>query len=169
MELHASVQAQENKSDNFSFFKLYITNEKNEVLLVKWHGEWEIAGTRYNDTLSLSAFIEQMAADMGVTITDFKLAGLFTQKRQGNNSPVLLHYYKANYKVGSLKVPEDCTDIKWFSYEEALGVIPYPMMIEIMKQITLNSGKVVGGAIETFKDVDGKVKYRLLEKFYLLN
>jgi len=34
----------QDKKDNYSFFKLYVTNEKDEVLLVKWDGQWEIAG-----------------------------------------------------------------------------------------------------------------------------
>jgi hypothetical protein len=54
------------KKDNYSFFKLYVTNDKDEVLLVKWDGQWEIAGSKYNESLSIKDFLNKMASDMGV-------------------------------------------------------------------------------------------------------
>lgn len=43
----------QDKVDNYSFFKLYVTNDKDEVLLVKWEGQWEIVGERYNESVTV--------------------------------------------------------------------------------------------------------------------
>jgi hypothetical protein len=70
---------------------------------------------------------------MGVKIIDPRLCGMFTQKWQGNNPLTIMHYYKAKYSGGDLKVPSDCTDIKWFSFDEAVKTIPYDVMTSMMK------------------------------------
>jgi hypothetical protein len=48
--------AQEQKTDTYSFVKLYVTDDKGDVLLVKWEGQWEIAGNRYNEPVSVRKF-----------------------------------------------------------------------------------------------------------------
>lgn len=164
-----SVYGQEQKTDNYSFVKLYVTNEKNQVLLVKWDGQWEIAGSRYNDPVSVRKFTSKIAGDMGITISDVKLCGLFTQKWQGNPNATIMHYYKARYIGGELKVPADCTDIKWFSFEEAMKVIPYPIMTSMMQQINKHPQKVIGAAFERYKDANNISQHRVLEDFYLMN
>jgi len=157
------------KKDNYSFFKLYVTNDKDEVLLVKWDGQWEIAGNRYNESYSINQFLNKIAADMGVKIVDPKLCGMFTQKWQGNNPPTIMQYYKAKYSGGALKVPSDCTEIKWFSFDEAIKTIPYEVMTSMMKQIKKNPGKIIGAAFERYKDASNATKYKTLEDFYIMN
>jgi hypothetical protein len=159
----------QDKKDNYSFFKLYVTNDKDEVLLVKWEGQWEIAGNKYNESLSIKEFLSKMAADIGITISDPKLVGMFTQKWQGSNPPTIMHYYKVKYSGGDLKVPSDCTDIKWFTFDDAIKIIPYPIMISMMKEIKKNPGKVVGAAFERFKDANNITQYKTIEEFYFLN
>ena len=112
----------QDKKDNYSFFKLYVTNEKGQVLLVKWEGQWEIAGGKYNESMSIREFLNKMATDMGIMIEEPKLCVIFTQKWQGNNPPTIMHYYKAKYSEGDLKVPSDCTDIKWFNFDDAIKI-----------------------------------------------
>jgi hypothetical protein len=163
-----SVSGQE-KKDNYSFFKLYVTNDKDEVLLVRWEGQWEIAGNRYNESLSIKEFLNKMAAEMGIKIADPKLCGMFTQKWQGNNSPTIMQYYKGRYSGGDLKIPPDCTDIQWFSFDEAIKAIPYEIMTAMMKQIKMNPGKVIGAAFEKYKDAGNATKHKTIEGFYIMN
>jgi hypothetical protein len=146
-----------------------VTNDKDEVLLVKWDGQWEIAGNRYNESLSINQFLNKIAADMGVKIVDPKLCGMFTQKWQGSNPPTIMQYYKAKYSSGDLIVPSDCTDIKWFSFDEAIKTIPYEVMTSMMKQIKKNPGKIIGAAFERYKDANSATKYKTLEDFYIMN
>jgi hypothetical protein len=159
----------QDKKDNYSFFKLYATNDKEEVLLVKWEGQWEIAGNRYNESMSIREFLNTMAADMGVKIDDPKVCALYTQKWRGSNPPTIMHYYKAKYVGGELKVPSDCTEIKWFTFDDALKIIPYPIMTSIMKEIKNNPGKIIGGAFERYKDSNNVTQYTTLENFYIMN
>ena len=159
----------QDKKDNYSFFKLYVTNDKDEVLLVKWDGQWEIAGNKYNESLTIKEFLNKMASDMGIKIEDAKLCGMFTQKWQGNNPPTIMQYYKARYSGGELKVPSDCTDIRWFSFDEAIKTIPYEVMTSMMKEIKKNPGKVIGAAFERYKDASNVTKYKTVENFYIMN
>jgi hypothetical protein len=164
-----SVYGQGQKIDNYSFVKLYVTNDKNQVLLVKWDGQWEIAGSRYNEPVSVREFTDKIAGDMGITVSDVKLCGLFTQKWQGNANATIMHYYKAKYKGGELKVPAECTDIRWFSFDEAIAVIPYPIMTSMMQQINKHPQKVIGAAFERYRDANNISQHRVIEDFYLMN
>lgn len=80
-----------------------------------------------------------------------------------------MHYYKAKYKGGALKVPDDCTDIKWLSFDEAIKIIPYPIMTSMMQQIKKHPIKVIGAAFERHKDANNVSQHRVLEDFYLMN
>jgi hypothetical protein len=110
-----------------------------------------------------------MAAEMGIQVSDVKLCGLFTQKWQGQPGATLMHYYQARYVGGEPKEPADCTEIRWFPFEEAVKVIPYPMMTDMMQQIRKNPGKVIGAAFERYKDANNVSQHRTLEDFYVLN
>jgi hypothetical protein len=161
--------SQNQNIDNYSFFKLYVTNDKAEVLLVKWEGQWEIVGNRYNESLSVKEFVKKMGNEMGIEVQDVKLCGLFTQKWEGVNPTTLMHYYKANFISGTIKPPSDCTDIKWFSFDEALKTIPYEIMTSMMQQINKNPGKVIGAHFERYKDANNVSKHRTIQDFYVLN
>ncbi len=169
LTLTAAPLAAQNQPDNYSFMKLYVTNDQGEVLLVKWQGEWEIVGDSYNQPLSVSKFLDEMASHMGIKIKNPQLCGLYTQRWRGNPYLTLMHYYQADYVSGELQVPPDCTDIKWFSYEEALEVIPYPNMTTIMKKIKAHPEKVIGAAFERYKDDNNQTQFVTLEDWHLMN
>lgn len=163
-----TLSAQE-KIDNYSFLKLYVINDEHKVLLVKWEDEWEIAGDRYNDPLSVKGYLNKMAGDMGIIIADPKLCGIYTQKWKEGENLTLMQYYQAKYVGGDLKIPDDCTDIKWFSYEDALEVIPYENMVRIMKKIKMHPGKVIGAAFERYRDENNHTQFITLEDWHIMN
>lgn len=163
------VLSAQDQADNYSFMKLYVTNEQGEVLLVKWNGEWELSGDRYNQPLSVNKFLDEMASSMGITIENPRLCGLYTQRWQGNPSLTLMHYYQAEYVSGDLQVPPDCTDVRWFSYEEALKAIPYPNMTTMMREIKAHPGRVIGAAFERYKDDNNQTQFVTLEDWHLMN
>ncbi len=154
---------------NYSFFKLIVTNSKNEILLVKWEDSWEIQGRKYKGNYSLHEFIESMGEGVGVKFKNLKLRGLFTFHFKGFTRPTLMHYYHALYKSGDLKIPESCSDIKWFSLADAMKVIEYEDMKAIMKQLKGND-KVWGGALEiTPKSENNERMFKKIDDFYELN
>lgn len=159
----------QDKVDNYSFFKLFVTNEKDEILLVKWEGDWELAGNRYNEPLSIAAFLDKMANDMGIKISDSKLCGLYTQRWKDARNLSIMSYYKANYISGELTVPPDCSDIKWFTFEEAIKIIPYDIMVRMMKEIQQNPGRIVGAAFERFIDENNNTQFVVLEDWHMMN
>ena len=156
----------QNKSDNYSFFKLFVTDDKNRILLVKWEGDWEIAGERYNQNLSISTFLDKMGTDMGIKLRDKKLRGLFTFHYPNRPNPTLMHYYQATCVSGMLKTPPDCAEIKWFSVKDALQVIPYPAMKMIVEAMSGKPKAVFGGA---FKPSGDQRQVEVLEKIYELD
>lgn len=80
-----------------------------------------------------------------------------------------MQYYKAKYAGGDLKVPADCTEIKWFSFDDAIKTIPYPVMTSMMNEIKKNPGKVIGAAFERYKDDKNVTQYITLENYYIMN
>jgi ADP-ribose pyrophosphatase YjhB (NUDIX family) len=160
----------QNKVDNYSFFKLYVTNSQGEVLLVKFDNQWEIVGDRYNQGMTVSAFIKYLANDMGIEVKDVKLAALYTQRPETRSNPTLMHYYTATYVSGTIKTPAECTDIRWFKPADALAAIPYEIMKSVMVKIKENPGKVLGAAFETSIDPSSKqTKVKVVEDFSFLN
>ena len=159
----------QDRPDNYSFIKLYVTNDQGEVLLVKWENEWELAGDRYNQPLTIRQFLDSMSVDMGVTIKNSRLCGLYTQRWRDTPYLTLMHYYQADYSGGDLQVPPDCTDIRWFSYEEALEAIPYQNMTTIMRKIREHPGKIMGAAFERYQDENNRTQYITLEDWHVMN
>jgi len=155
--------------DNYSFFKLYVVNDKDEILLVKWNNEWEVMGERYNQGLTIPKFVDTLAQSMGIKISQVKLAALFTQRPASRPNLTIMHYFTARYKEGTIKPPADCSDIKWFKYEDAMKVIPYEIMKNVIGQIKKHPGKVVSAAFETTTDQKNITTVKVLEEFHTLN
>jgi hypothetical protein len=159
------------RNDNRNFFKLYITNNKNEVMLIKFDGEWEIPGASYKSTQTISQFLDTMANDHGITIEEKKLRGQITFHHEIRENPTVMLYYTAKFKSGTLKTPTWGQDVKWFSIDKAYELIPYGEMVEIMKKINKNRKILWGGALKITYDKETKKRkgYEKLEEFYKLN
>ena len=155
--------------ENYSFMKLLVENDKDQILLVKWGGEWELPGSKFNEPTSVKKFLQGMAGTLGVEIENHQLFGLYTQRWKGLSYLTLMHYYKASYVSGELKVPDDCTDIGWFSMEEALTKIPYDNMKSMIKWLEEKPGKVASAAFERFKDENNATQFVTLEDWHSLN
>ncbi len=157
-------------AQNRNFFKLYVTNEKNEVMLIKFDGEWELPGASYESNQTISQFLDTMANDHGITIEEKKLRGQITFHHEVRDNPTIMLYYTAKYKSGTLKTPDWGQDVKWFSLDEAFNIIPYREMVEIMKRINKDKKTLWGGAIKiTYDTANLRKGYEIVEAFYKLN
>ncbi|QLE02433.1 NUDIX hydrolase [Galbibacter sp. BG1] len=155
---------------NFSYFKLCVTNSQNEILLVKYKGIWELAGKKYVDTLSIKQFTAGMAGEMGVNIKDTQLRGLFTFYYNDAKYPIIFNYYSAQYHSGDLVVPPGCSDIAWFSLQEALEIIPFKTMTMSLQKMFEKPSVVWGGSFHIEKSKPMKIdKVKMLEDFYPLS
>ncbi|WP_435255361.1 hypothetical protein [Tenacibaculum sp. A30] len=147
---------------NYSFFKLVVTKlntDKNEVLLVKWNDKWEVPGLKYNSKSSIKEFIAKMANDMGIRMyKEERLRGIFTIHYENRPKPTLMNYYSLDFVEGDITPPPSCSQIKWFSIDEALKLISYQDMVEILKQLYEDKNSVFGGAIKKYKEAKSKEK-----------
>lgn len=160
-----------NGQGNKNFFKLFVTNDKNEVMLIKYGGEWEIPGASYGINESISAFLDTMAMQHGITIRDKKLAAQITFHHEIRDNPTIMLYYTASYKSGALAKPEWGDEVKWVPLKEAYSIIPYPEMVYIMKQFKPKMHDVWGGAFKiTYdKETNKRIGYEVMEDLYRLN
>jgi len=159
----------QNKVDNYSFMKLYVTNDKGEVLLLGSKDSWEITGARYNDTLSIHDFVNWMAQRMGIKIINIRLRGLLTFHYTYRTNPTLMHYYTADYKCGDLVLPDGCDEIKWVKKNETPKLIPFEEMNMIIQKIN-DCDYLFGGSFGITKDSITQKRYsKVIEPFYRLN
>jgi len=155
--------------DNYSFFKLFVTNEKSEVMLVKWKDAWEIPGKKYKGSKTVKEFIDLMASNHGVKVDKVKLNALITFHYNTKPNPTLMQYYTAKYTSGDLQVPFGSSDIKWVSLEEAYKMIPYTEMVNIMKHIKSDETILWGAAYDVSKKSTATPRSSTLrEDFYKL-
>lgn len=154
---------------NFSYFKLCVTNEQDKILLVKFRDVWELPGKKYTDPRSISEFTSFMSEELGVTHDELRLRGLFTFYYNKAQYPIIYNYYSSKYKSGDLTVPPGCSDIAWFSIEEAQSIIPIKTMRLILRKMFEQKSYVWGASILIHKgtSLDGEIEFK--EEFYPLS
>lgn len=159
----------QDKTDNYSFIKLYVTNDKGEILLLGSGDSWEITGARYNDTLTIIEFVNWLGERMGIKIKNIRLRGLLTFHYSYRTNPTLMHYYTAEYESGNLVLPKGCDGIRWVKKEEAYKMIPFEEMNKIIEKIN-NCDYLFGGSFWITKDsITQQRSSRVKEPFYRLN
>ena len=159
----------QSKTDNYSFFKLIVTNEQGEILLVGSNEELEVTGSRYNDTLSIKEFNNWMGDRMGIKIKNIRLRGLLTFHYDWRSNPTLMHYYTAEYESGELVLPEGCEKIEWVDIKKTADFISYDEMNRIIQKIN-ECEYLFGGSFRIWKDpITEKRKSEFIEPFYRLN
>ena len=157
------------KIDNYSFMKLYVTNDHGEVLLLGGKDSFEITGARYNDSLTVKEFVDWMGERMGIKIKNIRLRGLLTFHYAWRSNPTLMHYYTAEYESGELILPEGCEEIKWMNKSETSKLIPFQEMNEIIWKIN-ECDYLFGGSFRIEKDPKTKKRSsKVMEPFYRLN
>ena len=155
---------------NFSYFKLVVTNEKEEMLLVQYKGIWELPGKKYIDTRTISQFTAFMSEELGVIHEDLRLRGLFSFYYNEAKNPILFNYYSSKYKSGTIIAPSDCTDIAWFSIEEALKIIPFETMRLVLGKMYKQKGYVWGASMRIHKEANSIINSVIMEEeFYPLS
>lgn len=151
-------------------FKLLVTNERNEFLLVKWKGNWEVPGAEYGDSTivkPINEFLDDLAARLGIKIKQPKLAGLFTYYMNDRQYPMIFSYYAAKLDKGHLQPELGVEEIKWFPASEGLKAIPYPNSSVIIKQVLSMPRTVWGGAFRVYPSQGWR--YEVISDFYEMN
>lgn len=97
----------------------YITNEKDETLLVKTHWRsdtWESPGGQVEEGESLEkAVCREVLEETGVVIKPIGITGIYNNISSG----ILSVVFKAIYVCGDLKIqPEEIKEAKFFALDE---------------------------------------------------
>lgn len=151
-------------------FKLFIVNNQNEFLLVKWKGSWELPGAAYGDSTvvkPINAFLDQMAEEFGISIKEKKLTGVFSYYLNERQYPMIFTYYKARLDK---KIPNRVNspeNIKWFPIAEGLKAIAYPNSAAILRKMLDRPDTIWGGAFRLYTAQGWK--YETIENFYPVN
>jgi hypothetical protein len=153
---------------NFNYFKLCVLNEDNEVLLVNYKDMWEPAGRKYDKPESMQMVLRQMAKEMGVEIEGLRLRAMITKYYGDARYPIVFNYVSAQYKSGELTIPPGCKDIKWYTVEEALEVIPFEGMKMVLEKVFIEDTDALwAGSLHIVNDPDSNKKFATIkEEFY---
>lgn len=76
-----SVPAKE--KDNYTVQYLIVSNQKNEVLLMKNKLGWHTPAIRSNRAQSIKESLDSLAENIGIKIKDIRLSGLYVHKFEG--------------------------------------------------------------------------------------
>ncbi|SHN41217.1 hypothetical protein SAMN05216311_112209 [Chitinophaga sp. CF418] len=151
-------------------FKLLVTNEHDEFLLIKWKGNWEVPGAEYGDSTvvkPINEFLSDLAARLGINIKQPKLAGLFTYYMNDRKYPMIFSYYTAKLDKGQPEPGPGIEEVKWFPISAGLKTIPYPNSSAIIKQVLSAPQIVWGGAFRVFPSEGWR--YEIISDFYKMN
>jgi len=163
------IYAQNTKTSNRIYFKVYILNENNDLLLVEYNNIWEPIGGGYNSTLNMEDYVKKLALTSNATVNDIRLRGLFSAYFNQMKKPMAYHYYTVRYVSGEIKPPDDCTGVKWVNLDEARKIMAYEEMLEIYEKI-LENNNLWGGTYRITKDNEkGTRKFEKLVEFFKLN
>ncbi|HEX8515108.1 MAG TPA: hypothetical protein VF868_02835 [Bacteroidia bacterium] len=170
VSLNAFSQKKEKNTDNYTYIKLHITNAEGKILLLKWGNTWEVPGARYSAPYTIDKFVDTLAAEDGIKISNPKLSALFTVEYEDQKKLAVMQYYSASYVSGSLRVPAGCGDIKWFTLTEALEILTFDDMKMVINKIKEDPDIVWGAAL--YKRTDRQTNQPVIslkEPFYKLN
>jgi len=102
-----------------------VTNEKNEILLVKspWRG-WEYPGGLIEPGESFEAALKrEVREESGVEVEITGFVGIC--KNVGSN--IVNIDFTARYTGGDLTTSEESTEVGWFPWEQAMEMITFPL------------------------------------------
>jgi len=170
LSLGTYAQKKDKSTDNYTYIKLFITNAEGKILLLKWDNDWEVPGARYNAPYTISRFIDTLCHEDGINVTNVKLSGMYTVESEGQKKYAIMQYYSGTTTSTSQRVPAGCADIRWFTIDEALKLIPFEDMKMMVKKISEDRQAVWGAAIYKYKDKNTRlpvIEWR--EPFYKLN
>lgn len=170
-----STKAQSADSISTTFPKMIVKNEKNEILLVYDDSRkaYEVPGTKYQGPISFKAYIETVAAEIGVQYSAFTLGGIFVYKYPNRYRTVVRPYFVVDFSGYRNDKTFDQQHYKWFSIQDAVNEIPYPASAKIVEKVMKQSKTVWGATFEEYgytNPIDkSKITFRVLEDFYALH
>ena len=123
---------------NSTYLKLFIINENNDLLLVRYKGIWEPIGGTYASKLPIVDYVEKKVSVCNIECGEIRLRGLFSVYFGKSSLPYVYHYYTIEYKGGDIIPPPDCDSIAWFSAGDVMDKIEFKDMGRVFEKIQGN-------------------------------
>ncbi len=137
---------------NYTTQNLIIYNDQGQVLLQRNFMGWSTPGWRYDDRVTLTEGLHQLARRYGVEVSDLRLAGLFTYRYTYTPAMSTRSHYSARLAGGTPKAPQGFEELRWFSPSDAVAAIgddtqrSPPALVQLSRQMLENPGTIWGGA-----------------------
>lgn len=166
------------KADSISqvFPKIIITNSNHEILLAfdQNRKAWEIPSIgMLNGPVSIKEHMHQIAEELGITYTSFRMGGLFTYIFPNRYSTFIRPYFVMKFKSYKDGNGLRDTTCKWFPVPAAIKMIPYPASALIVQQVMTYPRHVWAATFEEYGYTNpldtSKIRFRQLEPFYTLD
>ena len=168
----ATAQAVE-RVENYTTQSLLVYNARGEVALQRNVMGWSTPGVRFDKRESIRRSLDGLAAKYGMTITDIRLAGLFTYEYGFSTAIATRSHYAATLAGGALTAPSDVLEVRWVAPTEAVQLIASasqkspPSFVMMTAQMLTHPDRIWGGAFHVWQD--GEVyKSRVTEPIYEL-
>lgn len=123
---------------NSTYLKLFVINENNDLLMVRYKGIWEPIGGTYASKLPIVDYVKEKVGECNVECGEVRLRGLFSVYYGKTSLPYAYHYYTIEYKGGDIIPPSDCDSVAWFSADEVMDKIEFKDMGRVYEQIQGN-------------------------------
>ena len=161
-----SVYSQESSKPD-DFHRLLITNNENELMVVKIKGTdfWVTPGLYSQTNELIYENLYDLARVYNLTITKPDLRGVFVLKNKQTKAVLHRYFYHAIAAGGEIKTPGNIEEIKWLAIDEAMQVITFPHINILLKQITDRPETIWTGTILRYKE-QGQLKAKMLDEFY---
>ena len=169
------AKAQSADSITITFPKIIVKNASQEILLVYDDNRkaYEVPGAMLEGPISFKAYIDTIAAEMGIQYFKFTLAGIFTYKYPNRYRTIVRPYFIVDFSGYRDDRAFDQRHYRWFSVQDAINEIPYPASARIVSKVMKEPLTVWSATFEEYgytNPIDKKkITFRVLEEFYTLH
>lgn len=163
--LFAPVLTAKEATPPSEFHRLLIFNEKEELMLVKIKDTdfWVTPGLYNPPKDTTMKELHQLASEYGLDIPSPELRGIFLLKSdQGDSNR---YFYNVNVAEKESKQPDNISQVKWLSLEEATTTINIPHIVILLKQVMAKPEQVWGATLVRYQD-GKKRKAKLIKDFH---
>lgn len=138
--------------------KLLIWNARQECLLARFRGQWEVPGSELPATARLSetecqAFLTQFARELGIELRSLRRAATVVQHFAQGRVPTPFLWYEA-WTTEEPSAPAKPLELAWQPLPEALDAIPYPSGRLIVGEYEVDyTIAPPGGRLQVFQEI----------------
>ena len=167
----AQAEAEQASEPNYTTQNLIIYNDQGQVLLQRNFMGWSTPGWRYDERVTLTEGLHQLARRYGIEINGLRLAGLFTYRYTYTPAMSTRSHYSARLAGGAPKAPQGFDELRWFSPKDAIAAMgdasqrSPQALVQLNRQMLENPETIWGGAFH-IRQEDERYLSEMTEPFH---